>query len=398
MNITIPKQFLLFACSLTVCAVQAEPARPNNVVEAARLPDFSWDTVPRYMHVRKVTAFTPKEVKYLSSFPLITFEKTTGNKQFGSSEAGTIEAAKAVKQLNPNSKILYYRNIIVHYGTYAANQGLKAIDGAFLVNAQGNDKLVRNHVEAYDLTNPKIQSWWLDNAKEVCSSPYIDGVFVDGNIKALVDGYLKRDVGVKKKAAVKKSYNKMMKALPKAIGPDKLVLANIIRARFDDSGLNYLNYFDGSYLEAFEHNVGGVTREDYMVKGLAAMQAAAKNGKIIAFTIGMGANRASSFGIDEARGTVNSVDAVKARFDYGLGLFLVSAGKYSYFMPHDGYGADNGKSKFWLKDIPEFGYRLGAPLGPAKKKGYVYTRNFKHAKVWVDLESEKAKIVWDDAP
>ena len=365
---------------------------------AARLPEFSWDTVPRYMHVRKVTEFTPKELKYLASFPLITFEKTTGSKQFGSTEAGSIEAAKAVKQLNPKSKILYYRNIIVHYGTYAANKELDSIDGTFLVNAQGEDKLVRKQVPAYDLTNPKIQSWWLDNAKEVCSSPYIDGVFVDGNIKVLEDMYLKRDVGVEKKAAVKKSYNKMMKALPETIGADKLVLANIIRARFDDSGLTYLNYFDGSYLEAFEHNVGGVSRVDYMVKGLAAMQTAAKNGKIIAFTLGMGADKADSSGIDEARGKINSIDAVKARFDYALGLFLVCAEKHSYFLPHDGYGVDKNKSKFWMKDIPEFGYRLGAPSGPAKKKGYVYTRNFKHAKVWVDLESEKAKIVWDDAP
>ena len=44
------------------------------VAEAGRLPDFSWDTVPRYMHVRKATAFTPQEIEYLATFPLITFD------------------------------------------------------------------------------------------------------------------------------------------------------------------------------------------------------------------------------------------------------------------------------------------------------------------------------------
>ena len=84
--------------------------------ETDRLPDFCWDTVPLYMHVRKGTAFTPEEIKCLASFPLITFEKTTGKQDTGSTEKGTLRAAQAVKALNPRAKILYYRNILVHYG------------------------------------------------------------------------------------------------------------------------------------------------------------------------------------------------------------------------------------------------------------------------------------------
>jgi len=29
--------------------------------------------------------------------------------------------AKAIKPINPAVKVLYYRNVIVHYGSYAAN-------------------------------------------------------------------------------------------------------------------------------------------------------------------------------------------------------------------------------------------------------------------------------------
>jgi hypothetical protein len=95
-------------------AILASSLCMGSVAAAERMPVFSWDTVPRYMHVRKTTAFTDQEIDYLATFPLITFEKTTGMKEFGSTEAGTIKAAKAVKNVNPRTKILYYRNILVH--------------------------------------------------------------------------------------------------------------------------------------------------------------------------------------------------------------------------------------------------------------------------------------------
>ena len=54
--------------------------------------------MPLYMPVRKNDAFTPEEIKFLAKYPLITFEKTTGNSTFGSTEKGIIEAAKEVNK------------------------------------------------------------------------------------------------------------------------------------------------------------------------------------------------------------------------------------------------------------------------------------------------------------
>jgi hypothetical protein len=359
-----------------------------------RLPDFSWDTVPRYMHVRKITAFTPEEAAYLASFPLVTFEKTTGMKEFGSTEAGTLQAAEAVKRINPRVKILYYRNILVHYAMYDADKQLAAIPNPFLVDQKGNTKLVRGKVPAYDLSNEAIQSWWLDHAKKVCASEYIDGFFVDGNIKVLEQAYLRKSVGEKKKSAVEKAYHRMMKKLPGTLGSDQLVLANIIRARFDKAGLEYLGYFDGSYIEGFEHAVGGMSRADYMAKGIAAIQTAARKGKIIAFTIGMGENNDTALGIDESRSSVSNSEAVRQRFIYSLALFLVCAEKQSYFMPSNGYGVDGGSNPLWMYEFPEYAYPLGAPKGRAVKKGTTYRREFKHARVRVDIQTEKAEIIW----
>jgi hypothetical protein len=357
------------------------------------MPAFSWDSVPRYMHVRKVTAFTPAEVAHLATFPLITFEKTTGLKEFGSTERGTALAAQAVKKLNPDTKILYYRNILVHYSCYEADKQLKSITAPFLAEQSGNTKLVRKVAPAYDLSNEEVQAWWLKNAQQVCSSPHIDGLFVDGNIKALEKGYLRRQVGAEKKDAVAKAYHRMMAQLRQSLGQDELIIANVIRARFKNAGLEYLDYFDGSYIEGFEHTVGGVSREDYVAKGIDAIQKAARSGKIIAFTIGS-QGYADTDMDDGAAITKIKKTSLQERFTYALALFLVCAEEHSYFMFTDTYSADGADNKKWMNQRPEYTRPLGPPKGPAQMEGYRYERSFQHAEVVVDIEKETATILW----
>ena len=363
------------------------------------LPAFSWDTLPLYMHARKATAFDKKEIQYLSQFPLVTLEKTTGMKTYGSSEAGTIEAAKAIKKFNSKTKVLYYRNVLVHYPFYASTKELKILKNPFLLNQKGQGKLVRKTNEAYDLSNVALRQWWVKTAAEVVANPAIDGLFLDGNIKVLETNYLKSDLGIDKKQAVVAGYREMMQETRDHMSVDKLMIANIIRARFEDSGMSYLKYFDGSYLENFEKPIKGISREDYLVKGIAATQQAAKAGKLIAMTLGLGEYAGSQLAIDDTRKDLKDLEGIQERLDYCIALFLICAEKYSYLNIHDGYDMNrkaNGTchSKVWLKSFPEYRKPLGKPLGPATKKGYVYTREFKHLSVSVDLQSQKAKLVW----
>ncbi len=362
-----------------------------------RFPSFSWERVPRYMHIRKDTAFTADEIRYLASFPLVTFEKSTGNKESGSTEEGTLAAARAVKKINPATKVLYYRNVIVHYGGYAANAALTSIPGAFLIGRNGNDKLVRNQVRAYDLTNAKVRDWWLASAKRVCAEPSIDGLFVDGNIKVLEPGYLREEIGEEKKAGVTDGYTVMLEEARQMLGSEKLLVANVLRARFPDSGMSRLRAFDGSYMEGFETTVGEVPLRDYVAKSIAAFQEAARQGFLIAFTAGLG-EEDSDEGLknrqrtDEIRKSLTGDEAVTRRFQYLLAIFLICAEERSYFYAHDGYDAK--KSKVWMTHPPEFDRPLGAPQGPAVRTGYVYTREFARASVHLDLETLTAKIGW----
>ena len=390
---------LLLAAVLSVVVTSAAGSARAAVpatAEASRLPAFSWDHVPLYMHIRKSTGFTPEELRYLAEFPLIAFEKTTGATDFGSTEKGTLEAARAVKCINPAAKILYYRNVIVHYAGYAANAQLAAIPGAFLVSHDGRGKLVRNTVEAYDLTNPKLRDWWVENARQLCADPAIDGVFLDGNVKVLEPDYLRKDIGPERKQAVVEGYHAMMAATRVAIGPKKLMVANLVRARFPDAGLGWLGAFDGSYFEGFETTVGAIPREEYVAKGIAAAQDAARQGVIVAFTAGIGKLGLSETGnaqlTDEIRSRATKDAETQQRLTYCLAMFLICAEKYSYFLAHDGYDAT--KSSAWLKRPPEFERPLGPPTGKAQREGYIYTREFRQASVWLDIKNEQARITW----
>jgi len=367
----------------------------DGLIRMTSYPEFTWDRIPLYMHVRKARSFTAEELEFLARFPLITFEKANGHLDHGSVEAGTLVAARGVKKINPGATILYYRNVIVHYGGYEADEKLEQIPGAFLEDQNGNTRLVRNRVSAYDLSNADVRSWWVSSCRRMTADPSIDGIFLDGNIKALEPGYLAKQIGAEKKKQTMEGYQLMMKQMREAIGPNELMVANLLRARFENAGLEYLDYFDGSYLEGFFHNVGGASYEEYVAKGIEAMQIAARRGRIIAFTSGLATpqNR-SALGIDEAHALVESREEARARLVYPLAIFLICAEKHSYFRVHEGYSAN--ENDHWMRWFPEYDRPLGPPAGPATKDGLSYTRSFRHATVQLDIRHRTADIQWHD--
>lgn len=387
---------LLLSCPLHCSAQEVEEKSPtsHDLTSKPAYPQFTWDRIPLYMHVRKAKSYTAEEIAFLARFPLITFEKANGHQDYGDVEAGTLKAAQAVKKINPQATILFYRNVIVHYGGYAADKELQQIPGALLQDRKGNTRLVRNRVEAYDLSNADLRKWWADTCQNLTKDPAIDGIFLDGNIKALEPGYLAPQIGAEKKQQTMAGYHLLMKQTREAIGPNELMVANILRARFENAGLEYLDYFDGSYLEGFFHNVGGASYEEYVAKGIDAMQQAARQGKIIAFTTGFTPPRnTSDMGIDEAHATVASDAQAQAALTYPLAIFLVCAEKYSYFRIHEGYSADENNR--WMRWLPEYDRPLGPPSGPATTDGYRYTRKFQHATVHLDIQKRTANIQWE---
>ena len=370
-----------------------EPSAPA----ANHLPKFSWDRVPLYMHIRKAKKFSKDEIKYLATFPLVTFEKTTGSRTFKSTEDGTLAAAKAVKMINPSTKILYYRNVIIHWDFYKVNAEFNKIPGAFLVGKKGKTKLNYGKTDSYDLTNPQVREVWVGNVKQLCADPLIDGVFCDGIVKVLKPGYLVRDIGEEKKAALVEGYKTMMTETRQAIGPDKIMLANVLRVGTPDNGLEAIKQFDGSYLEHFETFGEKVASRNYLAQSIETFQKAAREGYMIAMTVGLSEMNTADgernlHKTDEIRKGLGENEDYNKRFNYILSLFLVCAEKHSYFLAKDGYNAE--KSKTWMTRPAEFDRPLGPPKGPAVQDGYIYTREFAHAKVRLDIDNQVGEIEW----
>ncbi|WP_298946157.1 putative glycoside hydrolase [uncultured Polaribacter sp.] len=385
---------IVLALSLSSC--KSKNIETSSEVSAQnKLPAFSWDKMPLYMHVRKSTAFTNKEIKYLAKFPLITLEKTTGSKTYGSTENGTLAASKAIKKINPYTKVLYYKNVVINWRGYKEDDlFLKENPQAYLFNTLSKKALMSNgRTGFFDISQEYVRKYWLNHVKKITESPFIDGVFMDANIKVLVPGFFKNKVGVEKQKAIKAGYFSMMKNLKSQLGNDNLLIANMIRARpdFKNSGREFLKYFDGSYLEGFDKGGFGTTYADYLAKGIEAFQKSAREGKVIAMSIGLGKSlKGEHIGIDDLRESVEINENLNSRLDYVLALFLVCAEKYSYVYPHDGYKSNT--SATWLKTFPQYEKPLGKPLGFAKRNGYIYTRQFEHLDVWLDIENKTAKL------
>ena len=52
---------ILLVVSLSACVTQ----KIETTVVKHKLPEFSWDKMPLYMHLRKATSFTNKEIDYI---------------------------------------------------------------------------------------------------------------------------------------------------------------------------------------------------------------------------------------------------------------------------------------------------------------------------------------------
>ena len=97
-------------------------------------------------------------------------------------------------------------------------------------------------------------------------------------VKVLEPAFLKGVIGEDKKAAELAGYVTMMEETRKMLGPQKLMVANVLRARFPDSVSAAMKALDGSYIEGFEGAVGGMSKKDYVAKGIEAFQQAAGRG------------------------------------------------------------------------------------------------------------------------
>jgi hypothetical protein len=160
-------QLLILSTLILIIAGEVQALEPNS------FPEFSWDTVPVYMHIRKRSAFTNDEIDYIARFPLVTFEKTHAYQSYPSTEQSIPAEAQRVKTVNPLAKILFYWNVFMDYEGYEAHDVFQRHPEWWLRDKDGALFLVRDEYKTYDFTIPEMRDWWIAVSTQAVSNASI---------------------------------------------------------------------------------------------------------------------------------------------------------------------------------------------------------------------------------
>ena len=100
-----------------------------HLVFTVKMPAFSFDTVPVYMHTCNATGpWNETTIKFFSKFPMITFEKGTGVNSTTSpyaslyTEEKIIEACRQIKVIKPDIICIFYYNSINDWVYYKLHE------------------------------------------------------------------------------------------------------------------------------------------------------------------------------------------------------------------------------------------------------------------------------------
>lgn len=388
---TIPVLLFALGIMMTNCT-----SRPQAVASEVEFPAFSWDSLNVCLHFSKSgDDFTSEELDFISQFPLICIEKTQATKKHKGADKGAEVAAVQIKEHNPNAKVLAYLNLKMDYGdlysfgSYTQDGGLHT--DWRLTDLKGVDTKTSTRY-MYDLSNEEFQQWWVNTAVEFANLEGMDGLFIDAiTTNILFPERKAKTYGEEKYEAIRKGFYTIMDGVKENILGKKIVLGNGIKAdtsRLKDNGLHLFEYLDGAMTEHFADLSG--KNKDAISASIELIHQVAQMNKIY---VVKGWPR-YNFTNEELRSRQFTQEQLEdiAREDivFPLACFLCGAGKYSYFCYSWGYRDIDGG----MIDYPEYHKPLGEPLGKYERDGYVFTRKFEHASVWVDVEKREAKIDW----
>ncbi|MFI3331733.1 MAG: putative glycoside hydrolase [Rikenellaceae bacterium] len=354
-------------------------------------PEFSWNTVPVALHLGKDNDFTKEEIKFIAQFPLVCFEKNQAERKYHDVVQGAYVANKAVKEINPNIKVLFYWNSLIDFGRkYKGGENFtKGKPDWILRGKDGKPLMIRDVEYVYNVTREDVREWWLNTAMDVIDNYDMDGVFIDG----IHQFYVRRDflaaIGEEGMKEVRKGAEEMVSHLGEKLmnhNAGKIVLSNNIHPT-QQYGTDIPAKSNASM---YEHFCWKETENaDERARQIELLQLCGKQERIMMIKCWP---RHYFRDNTSRKGLSNEqiIEDMKEDIVYPLACFLAGAGKYSYFCYSWGWKHNTG----WLVDFPEYHKPLGEPLGDAVREGYTFTRKFKHADVWVDVQKKEGRIDW----
>lgn len=354
-------------------------------------PEFSWKTTPLYfMFGDTERLLKPEEVSFIQKRTgFICIEKSHGLNPLGAAELGAKHECETFKKVKHRIKVLFYFNSAYAwpFASYNKNFTPDQIDKypelkRFLIPDQETGKLAnRNDVFFFDVLNAEFREWWVETVVKGVRESGCDGAFID---QMHGFAWLRED----RKDEVQKAQGEMMANLKKKLGPDKILLANNAN---DDIAQFVYPHVDATM---FEHYNGQLYSKENLLKEWDDMLNNAKRGKISVFRFGVEHESKTSDYKNKENNQDEIVKLAKEKLEFFLACYLIGAQPYSYFQYGWGWDLADGS----LIDYPELLRPLGAPKGAYNRidpQGWVFTREFEHAKVWLNTEIKEARIIWN---
>ncbi|WP_405064426.1 putative glycoside hydrolase family 15 protein [Kribbella sp. NBC_01505] len=394
------RRTILKAGAAGVLAMSAGGVLLPRTAQAAPLPSTAlldtsahWATVPLYGHLSKPTDFSAADVDHIvSTYPVVTLEKAQGHHTHGNAEEGCAAGYAQIRARSSSIKILYYWNAAIVWRDYYASLMSSGFDLAWTLKMSDDTPWdpVPDHpstIYAYDTSNADLRAWWVDQVVGQVAQVGYDGAFIDAIARYNVQkSELVALFGQAKADAVVQGQRDMVAQLRRTLGAAKTVLYNGLRYMptvpdWNGTG-GCLGITDGAMLEHF--GILDSASPGSMKGDLNLARNVDGQGKMVAFCGWWSSGTVSPPSDPPA--------SWKDNITFSLASFLCAAGPNSYFhYARKNFSYNEGA----FADFPVLRNPLGPPLGAAVQHGYVFTREFEHASVRVDLSDvQSASIQW----
>eukprot|EP01084_Bolivina_argentea_P123446 218766_1 len=340
-------------------------------------PEFSWDTVPVFMHMCNFSGpFNETALQFFTKFPLITIEKGQGvyatEEPYSSNyaEDNIVQACQAVKKLKPNITCIFYYNSINDWTMYFLHEimasnpkyWLTAPNGTVVLT--GGDKSFPQPEQGmlvFDFQQNEVIDLFSNECINLTKNypGIIDGCFVD-KPHANPTHNIEYNFSKEEQYAFEYGHNETLIRTQKYLNEsnNSILISN---------NLFVPNGIIATQMQGFQ----GI--EEYI---LDIMEWTQKGVLVEARVNGL---------IDGNNNCTNITTS--------LAGFLIAAEKYSYYGCSTGWEVNDN----WLIWHEEYDKPLGEPLGKAVKNGDIYTREFKSGtKVVFNASSSVGQIFWAD--
>jgi hypothetical protein len=361
-------------------------------------PKWGWDTVKEYKMLYSEKTLTDTQVVKIAGLSdFICIEKAHGIHTFKCAMLGTKHEVARFKKVNPDIKTLFYFNSALAWPYTSYTKSIpkwseeKKKDILLKDYKTGKyAKFLNNYV--FDIIKAPMRTWWSDTVSSAVNESHANGLFWD-QTHGVSWMRPKSD-----RSQIQPAHVKLLKSTKGKLGEDSILVVNNAADISD-----YVSNCDAVMYEHYGMDKRYKKNRQLFVKDWDQMLKVANMGKINIYRM-----TPLSF-VPHDQSPVNKASLANRKKDskyadnytrklipFPLACYLMGVQPYSYFMYGLGWGLYDGA----LIDFPETKNKLGMPEGKYREMPgegrMIFTRQFDHAVVWVNLNTFEAEIKWSD--